>query len=230
MRTLPSALCAALVLASSALGAQSTGQLYGRAYDQFTGAPLEGALVAAWYVGQGRQPTDSLGQFTYRYLRPGSGLLEVTCPSKAAIGRPTPMQVVVFVQSGRAFSVDVPVDTRDCTEPPLSARYAILGGFYRPEFESVTFEPCPDSTGQPLLWQNPYWAQGAWTFFTDAAVGELNTMWPPVDNPSDTVTYYARFRGTLTGPGARGRRSGIAYQMEVDSVLELRLPRPDDCH
>jgi hypothetical protein len=53
--------------------------------------------------------------------------------------------------------------------------------------------------------------------------------WPKVDDTVRYPTFYVRWRGTLTGPCSYGHMGMATYEFVVDSVLEIRMPRPDDC-
>ena len=225
-RTCRHILLAVWVAVPALATAQGIATIRGRVVDQKTGAPLVRATVVAYGVEGGRSWTDSAGRYLLRGLRPGVGMLRVTCPSKTPVGPLTGFDGVVFVQSGRELVLDLSVDVSQCDEPPQTSRYGVFPGRYVPEFESVRFLPCPDSAGRPLLWANSSSMPGAMVQFTEAAARQLSSSWPSLENPSEEPEYYARFRGTLSGPGDYYVWS---YKFTIDSLLEFRVAKPDDC-
>lgn len=74
------------------------------------------------------------------------------------------------------------------------------------------------------------WERRAWVEWSDLSVMD-QVDWPDIPTPlgSPEPTYFARFRGTVSGPSRYGHMGMSAFQLEVDSILELRRPTAADC-
>jgi hypothetical protein len=113
---------------------------------------------------------------------------------------------------------------------PVTTFSRVFTGHYTPGFESSEFIPCPtdsrllpsDSLRGPDTWR-------AWVVWRHPSQWQV-VAWPQVDrNLFGNPRYFVRWHGTVEGPGRYGHMGGAAFQLQVDTILEVREPRPGDC-
>ena len=199
--------------------------------DSATDKPVVGAKAAALRSGRaGRALTDSAGRYVLDRVPPGSWAVVFNCPSRTMLGRKLAERQVTVAAAGEVI-VNVVVPPGGCFEPDSTSRAGEFRGHYSFGFEESSFVPCRDSTLGPdgvLLPGEHLFEPSAWVSFSEAARRQqLN--WPEVGDSHDYPRYYVVWRGTLTGPGMYGHMGVSDFEFVVDSVLDVRLPRRDDC-
>lgn len=212
---------------------QEYGSVRGTVTDSVTGVPTIDARVALNCNGcYGREPTDSLGRYSFARVPAGTHRIEFHCPSRTALGRELAQRTVEVI-AGRESIVDVRVPLGGCFEPAYSERTGIFRGVWTPGFESSAFVPCPDSalglTGE-LLPGKRLFGSRAWADLS-AAARKQEISWPK-DAPRDpwgNARYFVAWRGTLKGPGTYGHMGVSEFSMVVDSILSVRASRSNDC-
>jgi hypothetical protein len=123
------------------------------------------------------------------------------------------------------------VDRAGCDPRPLRRVTGVFRGHYTPGFESSEFVPCAaDAWFLPGDSLNVYRIdmRNAWADWPTRA--DRKVKWP--DAPRDSYgnpRFYVRWRGTVEGPGNYGHMGVSAFGFNVDSVLDVRAPRPTDC-
>jgi len=126
---------------------------------------------------------------------------------------------------------DWTVGTEGCDPRPVRRVSGTFSGHYTPGFESSKFVPCPSSEWfipADSLDAYPYDARRAWVRWSVGRMRELK--WPKAPrDPYGNSRYYVRWRGTVVGPGRYGHLGVSAFELQVDSVAELRAPGPQDC-
>ena len=231
---LPAVTCAAaLAIARSHADGQEYGSVRGVVTDSVTGVPTIDARVALNCNGcYGRQPTDSLGRYSFSRIPAGRHRIEFHCPSRTALGRELAQRTVEVI-AGKESVVDVQVPPGDCFEPAYSERSGIFRGVWTPGFESSAFVPCPDSalglTGE-LLPGKRLFGSRAWADLT-ASARKQPISWPK-DAARDawgSARYFVVWRGTLKGPGIYGHMGVSEFSMVVDSILSVRASQSNDC-
>ena len=142
---------------------------------------------------------------------PGTLVVAVHCPSMTLPAGPVVGDTTLSFVSGQNPPMRVHVSSAQCDAPGERQVQGTFVGHYRNGREE-TFTPCRplrssgDSTRQVLV-----------------AIEAPGFVPKRLD---DTARYFARFQGTLTGPGSYGASK---YYLRVTSVLELRAARADDC-
>lgn len=225
---------AVLLLGPGMAGAQEFGVVRGTIRDRSTGAPVVGARVTVRCEGcYGRHPTDSLGRYEIKRLPFGIHPLELHCPSRTGLGRELAM-LDVAVETGSATIVNHEVAPGACYEPPYSERKGVFRGHWVPGFESSDFKPCPDSSlgiGSDLLPGKRLRRSSAWAKLSQAAQGQ-SIDWPD-GAPRDawgSPRYFVVWSGTLKGPGMYGHMGVSEFEMLVDHIVLVRIPREGDCN
>ncbi|HEX6039373.1 carboxypeptidase-like regulatory domain-containing protein [Longimicrobium sp.] len=176
-------------------------------------------------------PVDSSAAFRVDSLPAGTLEVNVSCGTVRIFGERI-ASGEVRVSEGAATRRDWAVDTAVCDPRPLRSITGAFRGYYTPGFESSEFVPCmedawfvpSDSLRTGSLDQRRAWAILRGARFPDG--------FTPGDAPRDSYgnpRYYVHWRGTVTGPGSYGHMGVSIFEMRVDSVLELRAPRVDDC-
>jgi hypothetical protein len=146
-------------------------------------------------------------------------------------GKRLSFDTIAFVQP-TVVRHDWVVETAGC-DPRLMRRLTgVFRGHYTPGFESSEFIPCSADAwfipGDSLDSYPMKLMRRAWARWPTRA--DLKIAWP--DAPRDSYgnpRYYVRWRGTVEGPGNYGHMGVSAFDFRVESVLELRAARPDDC-
>jgi len=227
------AVAAAVGMARSHADGQEYGSVRGTVTDSVTGVPTIDARVALNCNGcYGREPTDSLGRYSFTRVPAGTHRIEFHCPSRTALGREL-AQRAVEVFAGKVSVIDVRVPPGGCFEPAYSERTGIFRGVWTPGFESSAFVPCPDSalglTGE-LLPGKRLFGSRAWAEL-GAAARQQPISWPK-NAPRDSwgsARYFVVWRGTLKGPGTYGHMGVSEFSMIVDSILSVRAAQSNDC-
>jgi hypothetical protein len=241
----PSPLIGAMALAVSA--AASAGQVavpegasavHGRVLDAASGRPIRDAWVCARIRVDEGDPVpvctsaDSTGRYRLASLPGGPHPLTVTCPTDGPDDR-TLAAATVPVPDSAAVERDWRVAGARCLRQASRLVSGDFDGHYTAGFETSLFVPCPADR-----WTRPGRAVGdapggphqAWVTPRDTAVFAA-IDWPPTPDghSSGDVRYFVRWRGTVEGPGRYGHMGLSAFQLTVDSVMELRIPDDDDC-
>ena len=215
---------AALLWFVSAAYAQTGMAVEGSVRDSISDQPLVGAKVSALRGRYGRVQTDSAGRYRLADIQWPEFELELHCPSRTQLGKRLLAQRV-RLGPGEARTINLRINSALCDEPAPREIYGVFRGSYSGGFEESSFAPCADSAlSLPL----PHPEDGgradidAWVRFTPKAQRQLAARWPHQsvrDQGSPLV--YVRWRGTLRGPGTFGHLGASAYEMHVDTVLQV---------
>ena len=102
-------------------------------------------------------------------------------------------------------------------------------GYYTFGFESSDFVPCTaDRWTVASDSIAPNQGVTAWVTLSDRAAQHFDA--PPVaETPPGYPRYFVRWRGTVTGPDRYGHMGLADFEIEVDKILEIRAPGPNDC-
>ena len=200
--------------------------IYGRVNDSLTGLPAVG--VGLGIDGRGRMTaSDAAGWYLISGAPIGLHRVHFYCRAGLAfIGREITTRALTF-QSATDSEVNFSISPRACKDPPKRSWSAVFRGHYTSGFESSHFVPCEDfesltnTAFEGVL-------QRAWVEGSPLATREALKKWPNRGNPSYR-SVFVRWQASITGPGSYGHLGGATHQMRVDRVLEVRLPRADDC-
>jgi hypothetical protein len=228
---------AALTQASSAQAQQppaGTGVVAGTLRQAATGQPLVRGWVCLWPPRKALNQfrcvrADSSGGFQFERVPSGPRMLRVVCDTYRLFGGPfREHEFRVVVKEGGTVSRDLPVVTAGCDLRPLRRITGVFSGHYR--FMSE-FVPCPRdrwtiASDSVRTWKS---RRGrAWVRGTKpgggVAVGEAQPKRVFGENQ-----YFVRWRGTIVGPHRYGHHDMWQFMITVDSVLDVRTPRPGDC-
>ncbi len=171
---------------------------------------------------------DSTGAYRIDSL-PRATLLSVQCNAiREFDGKAVSSDSIRF--DGASERRDWVVSTVGCDKRPIRQIRGAFRGHYNAAFEGFAFVPCPADAwflpGDSLesfrvveKYANPVWSE--------RLARELK--WPDVKPDSYGVRrYYAHWQGTITGP-LNNIVGQAPFQFRVDSMLEFRAPRGNDC-
>ena len=216
-------------------GGQSRGAvLIGSVRDATTGRPVDRGLVcthleeSAALMVQHCARTDSAGSFRLDSLPAGSRSVYASCRTVALGGKILgEWTVVVPVDSIRR---DWAVDTGGCDTRVVRRVAGVFSGHYTSGFESSSFVPCrADEWFLPSDSLQADHDRRAWVVWPKPEERQ-RLAWPEVPRgASRNPRYFVRLRGTVVGPGHYGHFGVSAFQLEVDTLLEVRAPGADDC-
>jgi hypothetical protein len=132
-----------------------TATIRGDVHDSASRRPVRGAFVAArWPARQGRELTDSNGQFMLDWIEPGMVYLDVYCPSRTLRGDSLATEMTK-AKVGDDAPHDLTVNVTACTEPDSSRWVGIYRGVYRSGFEESSFQFCAGPALSPVIvWAN----------------------------------------------------------------------------
>ena len=181
-----------------------------------------GVQAAGW---RGLAWTDSMGTFTLRGV-PEKSELHVRCPTERRLaGRVVRRQQLDLRTTSDTLLV-VLLRSAECEEPPIRSVTGQFRGHYTYGFESSDFRPCEGLPAEAAVFDDR-WGQ-AWVEFSKSA-DQQSVTWPAFPDSVAYPTVFVRWHGTLRGPAAYGHLGVATYEFVVDSILELRRPRNDDC-
>jgi hypothetical protein len=181
------------------------------------GVQAEGWAGIAW--------TDSSGNFKMRRV-PVVSELRVRCPtSRRFAGRIVRRQRLVL-SAERDTQIVIRLPVTECAEPPIRTISGEFSGHYTTGYESSDFRPCNGLPVEGKVYGDSL--DDAWVEFS-SRVDVMKMKWPKFPDTVSYPTVYARWVGTLTGPGAYGHLGVSTYQLLVDRILEIRKPKRGDC-
>jgi hypothetical protein len=174
---------------------------------------------------------DSTGHYVIDRLLRGKYTVRIQCTSRER----RIMAHGLFVDSvnldvAGPHQLDWRVDTRGCDGRPILRRVGEWRGHFTSGFEVSGFVACP---GNAWLVPSdsvmpPSTGVGAWAELSARALHR--TDWPDATESSRGYTeHYVRWRGTVVGPARYGHLGVSDFEIDVDRILEIRAPRPDDC-
>jgi hypothetical protein len=165
------------------------------------------------------------------------GLVAVwaSCPSPRGgmFGETVASSVVVRVSDSIPVEQTLDVSYSKCDTRPVRRVTGIMVGHYSSAFEHSGISACvasdwfgpTDSLRRTFAWlrtkQRIKWPKPAHPDYVDEN-GKKHTA-------TGLSYYFIRARGTLEGPGSYGHMGGSQFQFAIDSVLEVRTPRDNDC-
>ena len=195
----------------------------GRVFDERSGLPVRGALVAARQPLGGRYPTDASGYFLLRRVQPGSVTLDVNCPSRVQLG-PHMLDTVVTVPADDTLTLILWTDASGlCIEPDSGTRRVVLRGTYTAGFEWTEFVPCADSgRAFAAMWGPPH-LRWAIVHFPRNDYRTIPARWTAGQQVRYGTRWYVEWSGTLKGPGAFGIAPYL-FQVETISAIHDRVP------
>lgn len=139
----------------------------------------------------------------------------------------------VEIRSGQSVRRDWQVSMAGCDMRPVRRITREFRGHYVGGFEASDFRPCEKDawfTPDDSLEKYPFDNRRAWATWSERA--GKSVRWPDGAPPraSDAnPRYYLHVRGTVVGPGHYGHMSISAFELFVDSVVEIRVPSASDC-
>ena len=222
---------------SAAQGPGGTATLEGTARDAASGRGLLRGYVCT-SVATSRimsramcAPVDSTGAYRLDSLPEGKLLFGVSCEMRGRFGRALATDSI-DVAHGARVRRDWIVDASGCDARPLRRVAGTFRGFWTPGFESSEFVPCgSDAWFVPgdSLRTEPYDERRAWAWLREGSIPE-DFEWPAAtEDRFGNPTFYVHWRGTIVGPGRYGHMGVSPFEIQVDSVIELRAPRAGDC-
>jgi hypothetical protein len=232
---------ASLAVIATALDAQSLGTgtavLDGVVRDSGSGQPMHKSWVcvnvqlsqSSFANRCGR--TDSTGAYRADSIPSGRRQVWVACETVRGLGGKQLASDGMAFDESTSVQRDWAVSSVGCDPRRIRRVTGFFRGHYTPGFESSEFIPCPaDGWFIPgdSLDRYPYDNRRAWTEWAPGFNQRLR--WPRV--PRDrhgNSRFYVRWRGTVVGPGRYGHLGVSAFEIRVDSVMELRAPSKRDC-
>lgn len=177
--------------------------------------PVRRANVCA--LGQRRRAlacvlADSAGAFRIDSLYPDSYTLLIECETNSPRYSKALAQYPLEAEAHRVATAQIQVVPTGCAQRPLEVVRGELAGHWASGFELDDFVPCHDST------------KHAWVERRGLRPGEVWEL-PAGQAYEGGTRWFVRWRGALIGP----RGFTTRYRMIVEDVLEMRMPRPDDC-
>lgn len=207
--------------------------LQGRVTDATSGRPMVRTHVCfAWPVrGEACDETDSLGSYSLDSVPKVVGLLKVRCDSAGWHSRPL-LEVGLYPDT-LAGAMDLVLDATGCDQRPVRYERRTLSGHYFADFESSQFVACPSDSwlqpGDTSSRGGPHGAEAVVDFARRwNQVPGAPKEWPRTREYPHNVDAFVRWTGTLVGP--HGGLLGSGFVFQVDSFLEVRAPRKDDCN
>jgi hypothetical protein len=174
---------------------------------------------------------DSSAAFRLDGLPAGTWLVTVSCEAVGLLGKQLASEDV-GVSEGVPTMRDWAVDASGCDPRPLRRVAGVFRGHYTPGFEASEFVPCAEDAWflpSDLLRTQPYDERRAWAVLSDARFPDAFSLPEAPRDSYGNPRYYVHWRGTVVGPGRYGHFGVSAFELRVDSVLELRAPREGDC-
>jgi hypothetical protein len=214
-------------VARAQTAAESTATLDVIVRDSASQAPLAHAWIS---VRPGSRVRDAGGTGWGRWkdIRSPIVHVEVRCPSRHGYGRLL-LARRIAIAPGATLRLPVDVAPGLCVERAYAERPGEFHGIWSVGFEHNRFSICADSTlgfaADPET-ETPFAylgedASGAWVTFSDRARTDLRRRPKAKKQEDGYQQYFARFRGTMKGPGRYGHLGVSPYEFEVDSVVSL---------
>lgn len=173
---------------------------------------------------------DSAGAYRIDSLPSMELQLSVACSTIRGLGALLGSARVHPVDSV-AIRRDFLVGTSGCDPRPVRRVVGTFRGHYYPGFESSDFVPCPADgwfIAGDSLGAYPFSQRRAWVEWLPGVGRGLK--WPDAPrNSYGTRSYYVRWHGTVVGPGSYGHMGVSAFELRVDTLLEVRVPGKRDC-
>ena len=173
---------------------------------------------------------DSTGAYRLDSLPLSTADVSVNCETMHSLGAGVLVARITFSDSS-PLRHDWRVTIRGCDTRPLRRIAGVFRGHYTGGFEASEFVACradswlvpSDSINSARLG-----ASRAWADWPTSIATPMN--WNAVRPDSfGTSRFYVRWRGTIVGPGRYGHMGSEPFELRVDSILEFRAPRPQDC-
>jgi hypothetical protein len=210
-----------LMAAAGPLAAQrdTTYWVVGQMVDARTGVPVRRGEICLGDVESRRwngmcDGSDSVGVFRAEANGPEPVRLFFGCsPARGQYLVEMSSVVVTPTMDSASAPARYRVKAGRCDQREFEAVRREWSGWYTYGFEAGTFRPCGDTVG-------------AWVTFTQ--VPGLTSLEVPVGRDG-VSSVFARWIGTRVGPGDFGHMGSEPYYIEVDSLIEARSPRWDDC-
>jgi len=218
---------------------RGTASLFGTVYDSTTGRPLPRIRICR-PDGERRSPPaqcgagDTLGHYRLDGLPAGTFTVTFFCPGPQVIGGRIDSQSV-SLRPGERRRLDHPTRPDGCDLRPIRLLHALFTGHYSAGFEQSEFLFCAnsawfataDTVGMRAV-RGRAWVAWPRTGTVPGTPGEWPTprrVYPPWNYPQ----YFVRWFGRLEGPGQYGHMGVSPFELTVDSIVEVRTPRDDDC-
>lgn len=176
-------------------------------------------------------PVDSSAVFRLDRLPAGTWKVAVICGTVRAYSKSL-VQESVAVSETAPVRRDWTVDPAGCDPRPLRRVSGEFRGYYAFGYEISDFVPCAADAwfvSADSVKSKPIDRRSAWAVLDESRFPEA-FRWPnaPPDKYGQ-AHYYVHWRGTVVGPGHYGHFGSSAFELRVDSVLELRAVREGDC-
>jgi hypothetical protein len=170
--------------------------------------------------------TDTSGRYEFAKLPAGKWRIAVLCESVTYFHAQRLAVIEVTLDQGADKVQDFTVNPRICREQVDTVVGEFLG-HWSVGFEESSFVPCPGTVDVEGWSIQSGWG-GIW-----GTLRNTEASWPTPMPAADTSgygdRYYVRVKGMLHGPGDFGHLSVSAYQLEIDTILEVRTPSSMDC-
>jgi hypothetical protein len=114
-----------------------------------------------------------------------------------------------------------------CVDTPERQRDIELSGIVTFGFETSMLETCSDVAESPTSAYGN--RRTIWIDYVDSVRFRPGVKWPKPRRGDDYPRVFARYLGTLYGPGAYGHLGVGGYRLLVREVLEARRPKAPDC-
>ena len=202
-----------------------------------SGVPMQKSIVCAdmprpqgWQTSRCSR-TDSTGTYRVDSIASGRRLVSVFCDTMRGLTSKHAASDSIAFDGGASVRRDWSVSRIGCDPRMLRHVKGTFRGHYTPGFESSEFVPCPADgwfvPGDSLDWY-PFDNRRAWAEWAPGFRQRLRWPTAPRDKYGNS-RFYVRWRGTVVGPGRYGHMGVSAFEIRVDSVMELRAPRRRDC-
>lgn len=210
--------------------------------DAATGRPLPSAeeciepRISALTRSRTRRcmDVDTAGRYRFDQLPMGTLPIQVSCweISTGFTGFHRLETDTVVITESSPVRRDWVVPAEGCDRRERRTVSDTFSGHYTAGFEESKFVPCPaDAWFLPSDSLDGYAtdARDAWVNFGDDKISRVIRSTDVPVNQRGYRRWFVRWRGTIQGPGRYGHLGGSAFELVVDSVLEVRAPTPDDC-
>jgi hypothetical protein len=170
--------------------------------------------------------TDSLGRYAFPAVPAGSWRIMVLCPSASYWHAQRLAVFAVELQQSSSSTQNATVDRTRCRAAAPDTLRGQFRGHWSVGFEESRFVPCPGTIDSARVRPDSDWIWGKWA---DGAEGKWPEPMPAPDSSGYGNRYYVEARALLHGPGDFGHLGVAAYQLEVERLIQVRTPTPDDC-
>lgn len=236
MRCLVLAVLLSIRLAPSTSAQTAPSRVFARmsgiVLDSASGRPPDRSTICASFAAAVVRCAriDSAGAYRLDSLPLSSVDISVNCETMHSLGTGVVAARIAFSDS-TPLHRDWRLTIRGCDPRPLRRITGVFRGQYTGGFETSAFVACrADSWLVPsdsIDSARPGTAS-AWADWPAHIASRMN--WDVLKPDSfGTSRLYVRWRGTIVGPGRYGHMGSEPFELRVDSVLEFRAPRPQDC-